>query len=310
MDFYRTLSQISKLKRKELVLPIASKEVVVSPLTVGDDISLKTAILSPVRLDLELLKLLWKHTDVWFRDGELKEVAPTRGRKKKQELEALAGGVYKQIKDSEFYSTISYFDKIVLMWGIYLVTYGTLGEREFSCQACQEKFKVEMNLDDTLHEDSLTFFDEDVPFNDFIVPVEIDFADDYKLRFDTRIPSMADYNRLMRLISIEELQNNLEKIRSQFNMEQLMTLYTKKLTLIKKSDGTSITEAASPQEILTSLKDFVSIEIIDKFLVDYNKNFSKYNVNFYKEVECPFCKEKNRLGVDIEWEFFRRQLPN
>ena len=70
-SLYQSLSNINRIKRRELVLPIAKKEVVISPLSVGDDISLKTAIVSPVRLDAEIMKLLWSHTDFWKSEEDV-----------------------------------------------------------------------------------------------------------------------------------------------------------------------------------------------------------------------------------------------
>ena len=71
MNLYQSLGALNKIKRKEIVLPIAKKEVVVTPLSVGDDIALKTAIISPVRLDAEIMKLLWTHTDFWKSEEEV-----------------------------------------------------------------------------------------------------------------------------------------------------------------------------------------------------------------------------------------------
>ena len=66
VQLYHTLKAINRIKRKEIILPIARREAVVSPLSVGDDLILKTALISPVKLDKELMHLLWKHTEFWF----------------------------------------------------------------------------------------------------------------------------------------------------------------------------------------------------------------------------------------------------
>ena len=66
VELYTALKEINKIRRQEVVLPIARREVVVSPLSVGDDLILKTALISPVKLDKELMRLLWQHTEFWF----------------------------------------------------------------------------------------------------------------------------------------------------------------------------------------------------------------------------------------------------
>lgn len=130
LNLYSALSKINKIKRKELVLPIAKREVVVSPLSVGDDLILKTALISPVKLDKELIKLLWQHTEFWVPNPKMNMPSPVqendavsagadaaqkRGRKKKQEDNT--GGSYRKLTEMEFYNQISYFDKLVLLWG-------------------------------------------------------------------------------------------------------------------------------------------------------------------------------------------------
>lgn len=310
MKLYQSLSAINKIKRKEIVLPIAKKEVVVTPLSVGDDIALKTAIVSPVRLDAEIMKLLWTHTDFWKSEDEInRENYKLNTKAAKDEL-IQTGGVYYKPKEQEFYKTISYFDKLVLIWAIYLITYGTLGEREFECENedCKCKFKVDLDLEDTIHDDSLTLFDQDVPFTEYRIPISIDYSSDHILEFETKIPSMADYNRLMRLIPVSELQNNLEKINNQFSLEQLMTLYTSKMSLYRKDNPDVREESTDMQEILSCLRDTVNLNIAETFMREYIQNFSKYSVKFYKDIECPNCHKIHNVGVDVELELFRKQL--
>lgn len=312
MNLYQSLGALNKIKRKEIVLPIAKKEVVVTPLSVGDDIALKTAIISPVRLDAEIMKLLWTHTDFWKSEEEVNnEKIKVNTLAAKEDL-LKTGGVYYKPKEQDFYKSISYFDKLVLIWAIYLITYGTLGKREIECdnEECKCKFTTDIDLEDTLHNDSLTLFDQDVPFNEYTVPITIDYSGGYILEFETRIPSMADYNRLMRLVPVSDLQNNLEKIGNQFSMEQLITLYTSKMSLYKKESPDVREETTNMQEILACLRDNVNLNAAEAFIREYVQIFSKYSVKFYKECECPNCHKTLNVGVDVELELFRKQLPN
>lgn len=317
LNLYHTLSQLSKIKRKELVLPIAKKQVVVSPLSVGDDLILKTALISPAKMDKELMKLLWRHTEFWVpnlqqeKELESTSVENKRGRKRMNSMVANdnTAGQYKKISEKDFYNQISYFDKLFLLWGIYNITYVSLGSQEITCPHCNFKFQDEIQVEDTLHEDSLTIFEEDIPFSQYTENIQLPFNDEYILDFSVGIPSMADFNRIMGLLTTAELQSNLESIHTSFNTEQLMTLYTKKLSIYSKEKKDEKVESQISQEILSSLRDFVNIDVSTEFFKQYAEKFSKYAVNFYKKYTCPECKESFNVGVDIEYHFFLKQLP-
>lgn len=325
VELYHTLKQINRIRRKEIVLPIARREVVVSPLSVGDDLILKTALISPVKLDKELMYLLWQHTEFWFPSNDLQPVQQPetkdgiqmpnpRGRKKKfksQEEDDKSGGRYKSIPEHEFYNTISYFDKLVLIWGIYNVTYGTLGMQSVKCTACGKEFEAEVVVDDTLHEDSLVLWEEDrPPFNKYTENIEIPLNDEFMLSFEVCIPSMADFNRMLGLVPTSEIQNNLETIRSEFNTEQLMTLYTKKLSVYPKENPEEKISSTATREILSSIKDCLNIDVATEFFKRYAEKFNKYNINFYTLNKCPDCGEEIRTSIDFEYQFFRKQLPS
>lgn len=326
LNLYHTLSQINKIKKKELILPVARAEVAVYPLSVGDDLILKTALISPVKLDKELMRLLWMHTEFWIPskensvisqgssivtspDGqEIHGVPKNRGRKKKTSENERTGGVWKKLPEQEFYNNISYYDKLVLLWGIYSVTYESLGKQEFKCTECGQSFVEDILLDDTMHEDSLTLFEQDIPFNKFTDTITIPLDKTFNLEFTVCIPSMADFNRVLGLLSTQELQMNLEKIKSEFNTEQLMTLYTKKLAVYPKEKPSERSESSVTREIWSSIRDFINIDVSTEFFDQYANKFSMYNVRFYKECECPACHHKEIVEVDPEYEFFRRQL--
>ena len=323
VELYHALKEINKIRRKEIILPIARKEVVVSPLSVGDDLILKTALISPVKLDKELIYLLWQHTEFWFPNREEQPVQPATpdgvimppksgGRKKKFNKDAdNTGGKYKSIPEQEFYNTISYFDKLVLLWGIYNTTYGSLGTQNIKCPHCEKEFEVEVVVDDTLQEDSMTLWDESMPpFNKYTEDLEIPLNNDYMLRFSICIPSMADFNRLLGIVPTAEIQNNLETLRSEFNTEQLMALYTKKLGVYHKDNPEKIITSGITREILSSIKDYVNIDVATEFFKGYAEKFSKYNINFYSKNNCPHCDGEVKTGIDFEYQFFRRQLPS
>lgn len=327
VELYHALKQINRIRRKEIILPIARREVVVSPLSVGDDLILKTALISPVKLDKELMYLLWQHTEFWFPSNDIVkqpeqqpeskdgvQVPQQRGRKKKfksQQDDDKTGGKYKSIPEQEFYNTISYFDKLVLIWGIYNVTYGTLGTQTIKCPHCEHEFESEVVVDDTLHEDSMELWDEEKPpFNKYTESLEIPLNDEFMLNFEVCIPSMSDFNRLLGLVPTSEIQNNLETIRSEFNTEQLMTLYTKKLSVYPKDKPEEKISSGATREILSSIKDCINIDAATEFFKQYAEKFNMYNINFYTKNECPNCGEEIKTPIDFEYQFFRKQLPS
>lgn len=323
VELYHALKQINRIRRKEIVLPIARREVVVSPLSVGDDLILKTALISPVKLDKELMYLLWQHTEFWVPNNDVQveqpeskdgvQMPPMRGRKKKfksQEEDEKSGGHYTRLKEQEFYNTISYFDKLVLIWGIYNVTYGTLGTQTIKC-SCGNEFEAEVVVDDTMHEDSMVLWEEDKPpFNKYTETIELPLNNEYMLEFAVCIPSMADFNRLLGLVPTNEIQNNLETIRSEFNTEQLMTLYTKRMSVYKKDKPEEKITSSSTSQILSSIRDCLNIDTATEFFKQYAEKFNKYNISFYTLNKCPVCGEEIKTTIDFEYQFFRKQLPS
>ena len=164
------LSQISGVKKTEVVLPIAHKQAIVKPLTVGDDVTLKSSVLSPANLDMELTKLIYKHTefikpqieDEVVEEEPDPEAPPKRGRPKKQEPK-----IYKP-SFNDFVSEISHIDKLMLMWGIYKATFDTFGDRTLICSKCKTEYKENVDLDDLIQEDSITLMeDEKLPFTEY-----------------------------------------------------------------------------------------------------------------------------------------------
>ena len=229
VNFLEAISQIKDIKKMESTLPIARKVVNVVPLTVGDDLGLRTSITSPSGYDREIIKLL--HKKVEFVQGET---------------------TYTEDYD-KFCNEISNIDKITMLWALYKVTYETLGERKITCPKCKDNndnpfvFRKEINILDLLHEDSLTLWEEELPFYEYIFPIKINYEDKIDFEFDTVIPSMSRYNQVLGMVSTGQLQQNLEKIGQVFTKPMQMSLLTKKIKLI--INGEEI-ESSGLQEIL------------------------------------------------------------
>ena len=64
-NFLDLALSIQNIKKMEMALPICKKMATMTPLLVGDDLSLKTTIASPQTYDRELCKLIEKHLVEW-----------------------------------------------------------------------------------------------------------------------------------------------------------------------------------------------------------------------------------------------------
>ncbi len=287
VNFLEAISQIKDIKKMESTLPIARKVVNVVPLTVGDDLGLRTSITSPSGYDREIIKLL--HKKVEFVQGET---------------------TYTEDYD-KFCNEISNIDKITMLWALYKVTYETLGERKITCPKCKDNndnpfvFRKEINILDLLHEDSLTLWEEELPFYEYIFPIKINYEDKIDFEFDTVIPSMSRYNQVLGMVSTGQLQQNLEKIGQVFTKPMQMSLLTKKIKLI--INGEEI-ESSGLQEILIAFENHVPEIVSEKFYEEYNNKFNKYIPKFYDKVTCPNCGHQFNYDVDIELSFFRRTI--
>ena len=67
-SFLSIALSIKDIRKSEMLLPIARKSAVVTPFLLGDHQVLKTAILSPQNYDREMVKCLYKHTQI-VEDG-------------------------------------------------------------------------------------------------------------------------------------------------------------------------------------------------------------------------------------------------
>lgn len=285
-DFLRVAETISNIKKQEVPIPIARKTGIVGPLTVGDDLALRTSIVSPVNYDREISKLLHSHTEFVLSQGE----TPT-----KETFE-------------QFCATTSNIDKICLIWALYKTTYDTLGMRDFVCEKenCKTKFKNDVPLDDLIQEDSFIPWNEEIPFHDYIYPIDIDYVD-YVYRFESRLPSMKEHNKLLSNISIDTLQNNMTQTGSIFAKKEQIALLTKSISICKKGESSGV-RTENMQEMLIAFQSYIPQTVSDDFFKKYNEKFDRYYPKFYTNIKCPQCDSIQEYKVDLEVEFFRRSV--
>ena len=72
-DFLNTVKLVSDIKKQEAIMPIARRSAMVTPLKVGDDLSLRTSLISPVQYDRMMIELIHSHTEIVTVDKNIKE---------------------------------------------------------------------------------------------------------------------------------------------------------------------------------------------------------------------------------------------
>jgi len=297
--FFEVLEHIRDIKKQELTLPIARKACTITTLLVGDDLSLKSSIGSPATYDRDIVKMLQKKIK-FIDQEESKEYV---------------------LKYDEFIRTISNIDKIVMLWGLFKCTYETIGTRKITCPNDCDKpkssyvFEDKIFLSDLLNEDSLTLWDKDKPFYDYLFEIEVDYSG-FKYVFQTRLPSMKDHGRILNLLSTSEVQSNLEKTGSIFTKPMEMALLITKMEVFnitknehgKNVRGEKVAESSNSQEILMAFRSRIPEIISEDIYKKYNDHFEKYSPKFYKNMVCPNCGHNFKYDVDIETDFFRRSI--
>ena len=288
-SFLKAAEAISGIKKQEVPLPIAQKQAIVTPLRVGDDLSMRSSLTSPVNYDREMTRMLYDHTEVILKEG----ATPV-----KENFE-------------RFCATLSNIDKICLIWALYKTTYETLGQRPFKCdkENCKNEFKKEVLLESLIQEDTFTIWEEDNLFYDFIYPIEVEY-EGFVYIFESRLPSIKDNNKLLSNLSIDALQNNLTQTGSLFTRREQMTLLSKAVSIIKKgmSVDSETPRTESMQEMLMAFTDYVPHIVSEEFFKKYRDKFDKYYPKFYTNVNCPACNNEIKFTIDLEIEFFRRSL--
>jgi hypothetical protein len=290
--FIDSISKITNINITETIFPISKMTCKFSPMVTGDDVALRTSLVSPVSYDRELCKLIIKHLTIVGQDEDYK------------------------INFNDLVSSISNIDKLSAIWALYKATYEDLAEgREVKCDnpQCTKTFKVDIKMDDLIHDDTYTIWDmknnegEDIPFTVYRTVISIEHQD-LVFDFNSRIPSIKDNNDLLSVISIDTLQYNLENIKSIFSRPQHMTLLTDAVRVSSKSNAFTPIETNNFNEILLTFNNYLPFQVSEKFFTKYNDEFGKYSPNYYKNIVCEHCGQKIKYEIDLETEFFRKCL--
>ena len=287
-EFLKAMEIVSNIKKQEVPLPIARKSAVVSPLRVGDDLSLRSSLTSPVNYDRQMTKLIFDLTEFMAAEGQ------------------------PLIKENfEFFcKTTSNIDKLCLTWGLYKTTYESLGKRPLKRdkENCKAEFKQDELLDSLVKEDTFCpWEEEELPFHEFIWEIVVPY-EQFEFIFESRIPSISDNNRVLSNLSIESVQENFQTGGNLFSRSEQMTLLNRSVAIKSVVNPNNVPKTENMQELLIAFRKYVPHIVSEKFFIEYNKKFDKYYPKFYTMIPCPQCGNEIKFTVDLESEFFRRSL--
>jgi len=289
--FLDALNSIS-IKKTETILPIARMTANLSPMVTGDDVGLRTSLVSPVNYDRDLCKVLLKHSEFVLDNQPLK------------------------LDYNSFVHQISNIDKLSMLWAIHKSTYENLSdEREITCRntKCKEKFKVTIPMEELIHEDTYTLWEKvdnegnPIPFYHYRYAISVPH-DDILYEFNTKLPTIGENNEMLSMISTDVLQYNLDNTGSIFSKSQHMALLCDAVRITSKTNSFEPAETSNINEILLTFQNYLPFKIADKFFKQYGEHFDQYVPSFYYNAQCPACGEKFKYTVDLELEFFRTSL--
>ena len=284
MNSLKFLEQLKKVKQREVFCPMIKLRAITTPLMTIDDLVLKTSITSPDLYDQELSRLVHSHT-------RFPEIENT-------------------INFSEFVERISYIDRQVLIWGIFASTYGTLGTLDITCPHCRYESKMEVLAEDLIQDDSLTVWDKDVPYYEYIHTIEkvFDLENLYKLEFQTSIATIKQHLEILNLIDPEALKLNYQRFGSILSKSEELASVTRTLKLYHSPTDESPATWIGAHDIHSVIRDYITLDIADNILDEYNEHFNKFIPQFRKAITCQSCNNLYYYNADPEVVLFRNFL--
>lgn len=279
------LSSLNKLKIREIFCPVSKITVHTTPLTVGDDLSLRTMISSPEFYDREIASLIYKHST--FPELQSKPDFDT------------------------FITQFSSFDRRLLLYGIYSSTYKVLAEDEIKCTNCGHTFKDKIKSDEIINPESFEIWDKEQSFNNYYKEVKVDINPGEEntindITFITKIPSIQDNFNVLSLTNPEQIQYTFEKTGQILTRSQELALVTKSIKINSNINNEIETDYINDLEsIYQAISEYITSDIVNDVVNNYNKEFDKYSPEFAKKYTCSKCAFEFSYGVNIESHLFR-----
>lgn len=276
------LEQLSKVKQREVPCPIIKSRALTTGLMTIDDLALKTTIAAPDMYDLELTKLIYKHSNFPDIDDKL--------------------------SFKTFMESISYIDRKLLIWGIFASTYNSLGKITIKCPHCGYEFTDEIKSDELIQPDSITPWEKEQPFNEYIYQFEYkcELENLYKIVFDTSLPTISQHIAVIQLIPADKLRENFNKFGTIFSQVEDVTSAIRAMKVYKTEDDPNPDHYITTQDIHQVVSNFFPMEISDFILNKYSEEFDKYVPIFKKPFVCSDCGNSFNYIADPEVSLFRQ----
>lgn len=281
-DTMSALAQLNKIKQREVPCPIIKSRAITTGLMTIDDLALKTTIAAPDMYDLELTKLIYKHTT--FPDLEDK------------------------LSFKTFTESLSYVDRKLLIWGIFASTYNTLGQIKIKCPYCDNEFTDEIKADELLQPDSVTTWEKEQPFNEYVYQFEYkcELENLYKIVFDTSLPTISQHIAVIQLLNADKLKDNFNKFGSIFSQAEEVTSALRSIKVFKTEDDINPDYYITSRDIHKVVCNFFPLDISDFILEKYSQEFDKYVPVFKKPYKCSDCGNDFDYLADPEVSLFRQ----
>jgi hypothetical protein len=302
------LKNFNNIRQKQVILPVSKSRAVTSPLTVRDDLSLRTMVVSPDVYDDILCKLMYRHTE--FIDMVLQDGTTYKFEEKP---------TYEQ-----FQTMVSEFDKKSILWGIYASTYESFGKQNITCPSCQDKWEEVVTAEQIVTPESFTTWVEPEAFTKYAHSIDIPVENDPNIkgfRFNTGVPNIKEHLNVLKLVTSEKMKDNFDKFGKILSSSEELSLITRSIDIVsnvvltdeqKASDEEFPTETFETVQglfnVYEAINDYIPLNIIDDVAKKYDKKFSKYIPTFKKPITCRKCAHDFDFPVDIELALFRSFL--
>jgi len=280
-DKFSKLQNYQKMNSRMTICPIVKQKVMVSGLTVGDDINIRTMIGNPDVYDQELSTIMFNHTT--FPDF------PT------------------QPTYDDFVANIAHSDRKMILWAIYAATYKTIKGAVIQCPECSTSIEKNIDVENLMKEDTVQVWQEDKPFSSYEYTFEYKLNDSLKLVLHLILPSIGDHLKLLKTISLDEMKSNFERFESILSKTDELLLMIRQIDIVDDDGTDTITDISDIKVCIDRFIPFNSQEAITE---SYNEKFSKYDPKFNYSCDCTNedCNHKISFDIDIETMLFKRFL--
>jgi hypothetical protein len=279
---FEKLDKYRKLRQRMIVLPILGVEAVTTPLTVGDDLTLRTMVVTPELYDQEITKLIYSHIEF--------------------------PSLPKRPTFSEFLERLSAFDRSYALWGIFICTYETFGVQHIKCPKCNEEWDNEIKIEELIQPDFVNkIWKNDLPFIQYTYNIDIDLnsEDISKIRFVTCIPTIKKRLDVLKTINSEIIKRNMDRYGGIFSRVDEISLITKSIE-VHSPDGSNPEIIEGITNITRALNQYIPEQITKKALEIYNGEHDKYVPEFKKQYGCNVCGHEFNFYVNMEMSLFQQ----